>query len=641
MLERLNKLVILLLIIGLIIPASVQAQSASRVVLLSPDLEEFPKISAFLDVRDGRGEFVSGLQAGDVTVLEDGIELSVDGIVELQTGLRVVVALNSGTPLVIRNEEGFSRLDLISTFISGWIGSLGGQYSDDLSFVTVSGEPVRHTADAGEWMTAWETALAEPNVQMPSLDILSRAIDLAGDPAGEPDIGRVVLFITPSFQASMAANIQDMADRATQSGIRIYVLLIDSPSLFSRTSAQELRSMAFQTGGQYGAFSGSEILPNLNVWIEPARLKYQIGYRSQFNTPGTHEIAVRVNTQEGELLTAPLTIDLQLRPPNPIFISLPGQIVRAIPDDAEIALENLEPKQYKIEVLFDFPDSIQRDVVRTILYVNGELAVENNTPPFNVFELDLTRFEASQRLNLKVEAWDELGLMGASIETPIDITIQRPDQGLWTAIIRNGPFLVVGVISLVGAVLVMVLVLAGRVRPRSISGRAFQQARNQDPVTQPLDHILAQEDTLPNRLTQFARRLPTRRLPLGRKAVKEPLAYLVRIGANGEPEAGNIISITSGEVTFGSSPIQATIILDDPAVEELHARLHKNGDGGFYLSDQGSVAGTWINYAPVTNGGVRVEHGDLLHIAKNCFRFTLHKPEIVRKPKVLSLEEKT
>lgn len=640
MLERLNKLVILLFVIGLIIPASVQAQSASRAFLLSPDLEEFPKISAFLDVRDGRGEFVSGLQAGDVTVLEDGIELSVDGIVELQTGLRVVVALNSGTPLVIRNEQGASRLDLISMFVNGWIGTLGGQYLDDLSLVTVLGEPVRHATDAGEWMTAWETALAEPNVQNPSLDILGRAIDLAGDSTGEPDIGRVVLFITPSFQASMVANIQDMADRATQSGVRVYVLLIDSSALFSHTSAQELRSMAFQTGGQYGAFSGSETLPNLNVWIEPARLKYQIGYRSQFNTPGTHEIAVRVNTQEGEMLTDPLTIDLQLRPPNPIFVSLPGQIVRAIPDDAEIAVENLEPKQYKIEVVFDFPDSIQRDVVRTILYVNGELAVENNVPPFNVFELDLTRFEASQRLNLKVEAWDELGLMGASIETPIDITIQRPDQGLWTAIIRNGPFLVIGVISLVGAVLVMVLVLAGRVRPRSIGGRALQQARNQDPVTQPLDHILAQEETSPNRLTQFARRLPTRRLPLGRKAVKEPLAYLVRIGANGEPEAGNIISITSGEVTFGSSPIQATIILDDPAVEELHARLHKNGDGEFYLSDQGSVAGTWINYAPVTNGGVRVEHGDLLHIAKNCFRFTLHKPEIVRKPKVLSLKEK-
>ena len=43
------------------------------------------------------------------------------------------------------------------------------------------------------------------------------------------------------------------------------------------------------------------------------------------------------------------------------------------------------------------------------------------------------------------------------------------------------------------------------------------------------------------------------------------------------------------------------------------------------LADQKTVAGTWVNYAPTTLEGCRLEDGDLVHFGKFGFRFMLNK----------------
>jgi pSer/pThr/pTyr-binding forkhead associated (FHA) protein len=98
------------------------------------------------------------------------------------------------------------------------------------------------------------------------------------------------------------------------------------------------------------------------------------------------------------------------------------------------------------------------------------------------------------------------------------------------------------------------------------------------------------------------------------------------------------IPIASEEITFGRDPLQAIQVLDDPSVDELHARLRKEADGSFRLLDEGSTAGTWINYVPVSRDGARLEHGDLVHIGRISFRFTEREPERVRKPVILPEE---
>ncbi len=43
--------------------------------------------------------------------------------------------------------------------------------------------------------------------------------------------------------------------------------------------------------------------------------------------------------------------------------------------------------------------------------------------------------------------------------------------------------------------------------------------------------------------------------------------------------------------------------------------------GAVIISDLGSVAGTWVNYTPISSTGVRLEDGDLVRIGKMSFRF--------------------
>jgi pSer/pThr/pTyr-binding forkhead associated (FHA) protein len=63
-------------------------------------------------------------------------------------------------------------------------------------------------------------------------------------------------------------------------------------------------------------------------------------------------------------------------------------------------------------------------------------------------------------------------------------------------------------------------------------------------------------------------------------------------------------------------------------------------DGSFRLVDEGSVAGTWVNYSSVSSDGVTLEHGDLIHIGRVNFRFTQRDPLRQRKP-VITKEENT
>jgi hypothetical protein len=46
------------------------------------------------------------------------------------------------------------------------------------------------------------------------------------------------------------------------------------------------------------------------------------------------------------------------------------------------------------------------------------------------------------------------------------------------------------------------------------------------------------------------------------------------------------------------------------------------------------VAGTWINYEPVSQEGRMLEHGDVVHFGQLMYRFTLSNPPAEEEPKI-------
>jgi hypothetical protein len=132
--------------------------------------------------------------------------------------------------------------------------------------------------------------------------------------------------------------------------------------------------------------------------------------------------------------------------------------------------------------------------------------------------------------------------------------------------------------------------------------------------------------------------LPRRslRLPWARP-VKQSDAYLVRLKEDGQPISAQPIPVTLPEMVFGSDPLQATRILDDPSVSPLHARL-KEENGEYVLYDEHSTAGTWVNYEQLT-ASRRLQHGDVLHIGRISYRFMLRKPPEQAPPRRMPLKE--
>jgi hypothetical protein len=265
--------------------------------------------------------------------------------------------------------------------------------------------------------------------------------------------------------------------------------------------------------------------------------------------------------------------------------------------------------------------------------VDGVNVVENNEPPFEYFTWDLSEYSQTDTHILRVEVLDELGMIGTSIEYPVEVIVNLPEANLLTVLSQRGPLIIGLAVLLAGAVLILVLIVGGRIGPNVIGGAMSlrrKRRRESDPVTQPVpvkDEPKLGSSATGLRLTGWVKGLnwPQRRLS------SKPHAYLVRIAESEDAPTEVPIPITADELTFGRDKNLATLVLSDESVEALHSRLIRLEDGSFRLSDEGSVAGTWINYTPVSREGAPLEHGDLIHVGRVGFRFKLRAPQNIRR----------
>ncbi len=616
----------------------VNAQIEARALVSGLNLSEFPKVKTFIDVRGPQGYFVSGLPSNAATIYED--EQPIPALItEVRPGGQLVFAYGGGENFGIINLDVLTRFQVLSNWMANWAATQAENGLDDLSLIAPEGVLFNHQADPTAWAESLQAYQPDFNRPGGTLETLSAAIDMALDPLREEGMGRAVLFLTQSIPEDQQAALQSLIDKATQAGVRVNIGFIAATSLFESNDAIRLQAAALQTGGQYFAFSSDEPLPDLNILFESSRRAYALEYRSSINTPGSHTLSVGVLTDLGEIKSDTLSFETQLAPPIPVFVAPPLQIVRSIPEKTANSPENLVPTLQTFEILVEFPDTIQRQIVKTVLYVNGVLAAENTSAPLEQINLDLTPYETSQTLTLRVEVTDELGLSGGSVDTPVEIVVQAANKTFFSSLGQNTSYIILGLVGLSGAILFLVLVMAGRIRPKGLRERRRKRAARQDPVTQPVPVRTKEPAPQPKLLERLSRRISTPRIswPARTRPVTDPYAYIVRINEAGEPLTESQSPVTVSELTFGSDVRQAVVVLDDPAVEPLHARLWRDDEGGFHLEDNGTIAGTWINYAPVPAGGGQVLHGDLIHIGKIGFRFTLSRPTEPRRPVVSEL----
>jgi hypothetical protein len=429
------------------------------------------------------------------------------------------------------------------------------------------------------------------------------------------------LWITGLPEGKTLAGLSDIQKRAGQIGVSLFIWVVAPPSTLQSPAVDTLAALAAQTGGQTFGFSGDETLPHIGDYFTRLRGVYALKYTSRAAQAGGQTLSVRIKSGDQTFESAPLTYQIDVQPPNPIFVSAPESITRISPPLSADPLKPLAPKTLTLQTLIDFPDGHSRPLAWLRLYVDGKQVSELSSPPFDHFTWDLSPYTTSGAHTLQLEAQDSLGLTQRSLALPVQVVVSVPSASLgsfWAAYRRQ--------FATAGHVLLLAALAAGGF----FGWRRYQRARAHRPEAAS-PHVQDKPSAEPAAAQNAAPDTGRRTRPLK--------ARLIYIDSDGLATSIPPIQVTPRGMTFGSDPAQATCLLDDPSVDALHARLRFTPDGGYLLIDAGSIAGTWVNYQPVPLAGALLQHGDIIHMGRTALRFLLANPSDLPRVRVEPLSE--
>jgi hypothetical protein len=429
----------------------VHAQTAAYAEIARIDAATFPQVSALVDVYDANGEFIAGLKPADITVYEDGQEKqSRRSVRASEVPVQVVVAVNPGPPLAIRDSNGVARFERVVETLRRWAEAQPDDSRDDLSLVSLSGSLINH-ARRGRLVRQPELLQARfPQLDPQPANPVHRAgYGQRADARTRHEARRAVhhpRMDDPNIDNTVAPLIQ----RAIDSKVRVFVWFIDAEEFNVSPSANAFRMLAQQTDGAFFSFSRAETFPDLNGYFAPLRHVYEVTYTSALTTSGEHTLGFYITAQDTTIPALDRTFSIDVQPPNPIFVSPPLQITRQPPADDPYNRDVLEPSQQIIEIIVEFPDGHRRALKRTTLYVDGQVAAENTKEPFDRFLWDYSAFTESGQHQIVVEAEDVLGLTKSSIGIPVTFTVIHAPSGVEAFLAQYSSQLVMGSLIFAG-----------------------------------------------------------------------------------------------------------------------------------------------------------------------------------------------
>jgi hypothetical protein len=591
---------LMLFLVGVLLPVQqVKAQEAPTGNLYNLKTAAFPTIKLSVDAYDASGNFITGLDKTDFTILEDGQKHSPDEVVVFDPGVEFVVVINPARSFTILDNQGISRYDKIAKALSSWAGTLPAISNDAYSLVTAGGPSAFHTRDPKSWVTSLNAYQPKAKDLSSSFDILTQAIDIASGSMLEPGARRAILFITPLAETADVSTLQSLALRATQLNVHVFVWVVASADSPATPGFLGLQDLATQTGGQFFLYSGSETLPDPSGYLDPMRSGYQLTYTSSLTSSGSHSLVVSISSQAGQIDLPAVDFEMDIQPPNPILITPPVEILRSPADASHYDVSALTPAQQKLELIIEFPDGHPRALVSTSLLVDGETIAKNTTEPFNQFVWDLTGYTTSGKHDLQVEVVDVLGLQKLSISIPIMMTIVEAPPA-WKVLLANyGFWISIGVLVLASMLLTWLILRIARKR---------HAAKKSQGTTSRVAVLPAEEQQ-----------------SIFHRSVKKAPAFLLPLTEDGSnPVTGNL-QLGAKEIRLGSDASKVDFYLKDPSIEVLHAIIYRQ-ETSYSVSDQGSLAGTWINYNRLSAGQQILNHGDIIHFGILAYRFLLNDP---------------
>jgi hypothetical protein len=588
------------------------AQGGDTAIISDIGTDQFPSISFNLAVYNAQGNFIKDIPQEDVRIQENGNLLNADSLSYSEPGLQMVVAVNPGPALGYLADQTV-RFEKIRQVLSDWIASRPENALDDYSFVTQEGVVESRLTDPAlfqQVLASYQPAFADSKSDLQSL---SAALDLALEPNPRPLMHRAILYITPLPTEDQLPGLNDMIARASQLDVKVFVWMVAYPSSADALGAEALRQLAARTGGQFFLFSGVETLPDPETYLLPLRGIYSVTYTSMLHQSGVNTLSVAIQSGSTTITSAPVTFDINILPPNPFLLSPPAEIDRSWTSGRAIA-ENLSPTSVDLNYLVEFPDGYERNIQTVRLFVDGEQVLAINDPQNGTVTWQLPAEIVTTTHRIQVEVTDTLGLTGRSVEIPIQIVVPAAPKS-WlqnlAGYFTGTRVLILFAMVLSAAILVAVVYFSSRSYRLNLARRPARSVYK-DPVTQPV-HVRSEVRSAATDRDQQA----------AASTGASVLARMIPLAKGEGTAAAATLNIRHPQELIGSDARQVTLFIDSASISAIHARLILNDAQEFILSDEDSVAGTWVNYAPVSKKGIRLENNDLISFGKTSFRFEL------------------
>ena len=606
------------------------AQNTNLIEISKPDLTNYPNLSLRFRVMNSTGDFNKALDANSVKIIENGQLIIPDQLDLLEPGMRLVVAINEG-PTLANKYAKVSRIDRVKNALIDWAKTKTITSMDDFSLVANSGVIVSDSNKPSDWLTVLEDYQPDLKTAKPGLSSLSAAVDLAATTQTGNFKTSAILYVTPLPTEEEAAGLVDIISRAKLGNIRLFILLAGPQSYATDPLAEPLIQAADETDGQFVMFTGQEDLPDFGSYFDPLTYVYKASYHTSINNSGSNSVALRVTQGTTVIESDPIGFELTVAAPNPIFLSPPASVDRIWSETDKPKDAVLGPDSIPLEIMIEFPDGIKRDLVYSRLFVDNLMVDENTSAPFENFTWDISKYTEAGSHVISASLEDSAGFISQTIELTVDINVQSKPQTWFEKLLSVFTAPTIALFIVVAAAGVLLVLLALRALRNNRTLKKAKTHRLEDPLTQPV--IIENEILHPNAVSPDKDLWP--HIPgLG----LAPARLVLQSTPKGQHNFPTEIPLGEGNTTIGSDAKKARVVFATSMISPLHARISRLEQDQFKLFDEGSGSGTWLNYAPVSQYGARLEHGDLVQFGALIYRFEIYQSS-PRKLKVESIRD--
>jgi hypothetical protein len=414
--------------------------------------------------------------------------------------------------------------------------------------------------------------------------------------AGEEGRFRAILLFTDGARLNSQLEYQPLVEAAQAAGIPTYAAILGAEA-----SPEEIANVAglySPTNGLHLHMPEPEAADPLYDIFRAQGQQTEIAYRSDARDNGSHEVSVSL----GNVRDA-VAYELSLVAPE-VSIETPRTTVRRAGSAIDTPLPLLQPAVLPLTVRVTWPDGRPRRLTEIVFRVDGVAQPMASAAPDAAGQLPLP-WDISGRdegvYRLEVEVADELGFRASAAPVEITIQVARPSPPTPTVAPTRAPVTVPGLnVQSPWLPLLFLALVAGA----AVAAIGFWR-RTRRTVKAPAEP--------PPRIVAAAGPADDRHVAV--------LAW----PSSGD-EGGEQIELAAADVTLGREPDAVDIVLDDASVSRLHARVRRTAAGEYWLYDEGSVLGTFLNYERLGLAPRQLQHGDVVQLGRVTLNFRLELP---------------